>query len=78
MAASTSSSGDVKIWVQQAAGKKGKAAHWRCQSVGTRSGTGYRVQHVLLLMDALHAFVWYNMPRSVVGKKRNSFGTLDF
>lgn len=38
MAASTSSSGDVKIWVQQVAGKKGKAAHWRCQSVGTHLG----------------------------------------
>ena len=52
MAASTSSSGDVKIWVQQVAGKKGKAAHWRCQSVGTHSGIGNKAECMLLPMTA--------------------------
>ena len=26
------------MWVQQAEGKKGRAAHWRCQSVAAHTG----------------------------------------
>ncbi|KAL3140577.1 hypothetical protein ABBQ32_005152 [Trebouxia sp. C0010 RCD-2024] len=38
MAATTGSSGDVKIWVQQGSSSRGTAAHWRCQSVGSHTG----------------------------------------
>lgn len=39
LAATTGSSGDIKMWVQQAERSKGRAAHWRCQSVGYHTGS---------------------------------------
>lgn len=38
MAATTSSSGDFKVWVQQHEHKQGNKAHWMCQSVGSFRG----------------------------------------
>ena len=38
MAATTSSSGDFKVWVQQHQHKQGNKAHWMCQSVGSFRG----------------------------------------
>lgn len=37
MAATTGSSGDIKVWVQQGP-SKGRTARWRCQSVGSHTG----------------------------------------
>lgn len=38
MAATTGSSGDLKIWMQQGSSSRGRAAHWRCHSVGSHTG----------------------------------------
>ena len=40
MVATTSSSGELRVWVQQEGSRRYSAAHWRCQSSGTHAGKG--------------------------------------